>query len=257
VSGELNAVQSPGYADASGHETVAEYSCAPGCVVAELGRQSGETRNGGQNDTSKEPNRGMFFQGRTATAYAGDTGTCARFFPQLEWCDDDAPPGCGADFVPFRYQAKAGRAERDAGLEGFREKEYRGTMGKFKENPGRTVQKGGGRPARNPHPCQKPLSLTKWLAALVKPPDAYLDDATLLIPFSGAGSECVGAYLAGWRNVVGIEISQEYCDIAEARIACWRDAMETTGLDDPKAILAAMKKRKPAPLLDLVDEAAE
>lgn len=62
----------------------------------------------------------------------------------------------------------------------------------------------------------------------------------------------IGALLAGWRNVVGVEREPEYADIAEARLAWWQRAYAETGLTDPKEILAAMKRRKPAPLLEMV-----
>lgn len=57
-------------------------------------------------------------------------------------------------------------------------------------------------------------------------------------------SEGVGAILAGWRNVVGIELDGDYCAMGEARLAWWQAAMQTTGLTEPKAILTAMGKRK-------------
>lgn len=41
----------------------------------------------------------------------------------------------------------------------------------------------------------------------------------ILVPFSGSGSEMIGALKAGWDEVQGIELSAEYVDIAHARIA--------------------------------------
>ena len=73
---------------------------------------------------------------------------------------------------------------------------------------------------RNPHPTVKPLKLTQWLATLLLPPDVYAP-RRLLVPFSGSGSEMIGAHLAGWEIVLGVEMSQEYADIAEARIKHW------------------------------------
>lgn len=45
-------------------------------------------------------------------------------------------------------------------------------------------------------------------------PVRFLD----LVPFSGAGSEMIGALLGGWDEVVGIEQSAEYVEIARARL---------------------------------------
>jgi site-specific DNA-methyltransferase (adenine-specific) len=77
--------------------------------------------------------------------------------------------------------------------------------------------------ARNHHPTLKPIALCTWLATLIKPPTP---DAVLLVPFAGAGSEMIGALLAGWPCVLGIEGTPEYVTIAEARIAAWAPIAE-------------------------------
>jgi site-specific DNA-methyltransferase (adenine-specific) len=70
----------------------------------------------------------------------------------------------------------------------------------------------------NTHPCVKPIKLCEYLAKLLLPPKR--DDARrLLVPFSGSGSEMIGALRAGWDEVVGIESNPEYVAIAERRIA--------------------------------------
>ena len=71
---------------------------------------------------------------------------------------------------------------------------------------------------RNSHPTVKPLALCRHLATLILPPKR---DAPrrLLVPFAGTGSEMIGAKEAGWDEVVGVEISPEYCEIATARLA--------------------------------------
>jgi len=74
----------------------------------------------------------------------------------------------------------------------------------------------------NPHPCCKPLALCEYLARLVVPPKEYRDEAQLLVPFCGSGSEILGALKAGWRNVTGIDIVSEYLGIAELRIAAYQ-----------------------------------
>ncbi len=74
-------------------------------------------------------------------------------------------------------------------------------------------ERGGG----NNHPTVKPISLTKWLATLLLPPDS-VKPRRLLVPFAGSGSEMIGAVEAGWDEVVGIENNKDYCEIAEARL---------------------------------------
>jgi len=75
--------------------------------------------------------------------------------------------------------------------------------------------------AKSNHPTHKPIKLTQHLATLLLPPKEYAP-RRILVPFAGVGSEMIGAMLAGWEEVVGIELSQEYMEIAEARIAYWQ-----------------------------------
>ena len=75
---------------------------------------------------------------------------------------------------------------------------------------------------KNHHPTVKPLSLTKYLATLIKPPTG----GRLLVPFSGSGSEMIGALQAGWEYVEGVELTEEYIPIAEARIKYWTERVK-------------------------------
>ncbi len=77
----------------------------------------------------------------------------------------------------------------------------------------------------NEHPTMKPIDLTRHLATLLLPPSRSPEDAPrrLLVPFSGVGSEMIGALLAGWDEVIGIEQRLDYAEIAEKRIAAWVD----------------------------------
>jgi site-specific DNA-methyltransferase (adenine-specific) len=62
------------------------------------------------------------------------------------------------------------------------------------------------------HPCPKPLNsmlpLIHWYS---KPNDLILD------PFCGSGTTCVAAKMLG-RRYIGIDISEEYCQIARERL---------------------------------------
>lgn len=66
----------------------------------------------------------------------------------------------------------------------------------------------------------KPIQLTEYIARLLLPP-TLSEPRRLLVPFSGSGSEMIGARLAGWDVVTGIEQSAEYIEIARARLAWW------------------------------------
>ncbi len=126
-----------GHADEDGTETVIAYNCAPGCPVAELDRQSGERMHGAgaARDAIREADEpGMFgLAGGDGHRY-GDTGGASRFF----------------------YTAKASRAERNAGLDGFEEQQLGGQLGQRDgKRMGRSAEEGAGVRAssgRNMHP---------------------------------------------------------------------------------------------------------
>ena len=61
------------------------------------------------------------------------------------------------------------------------------------------------------HPTQKPLALMRWCLQFA--PDAK----TIIDPFAGSGTTLLAAKLEG-RIAVGIEISEEYCEIAANRL---------------------------------------
>jgi len=115
------------------------------------------------------------------------------------------------------YQAKASRKERDAGLDEF---ELSAPPGSKRSNPAPGRKNALGEPRRNSHPTVKPIDLTRWLATLLLPPAEY-GPRRILVPFSGSGSEMIGAHLAGWEEIVGVEMEREYVEIARARLAYW------------------------------------
>lgn len=139
-----------------------------------------------------------------APSNRNDSGSAARFF----------------------YTAKASKSERNAGLEGFEPKREADRVrddGVGGDNPRNRTNNA----KANHHPTVKPLSLTKYLATLIKPPTG----GRLLVPFSGSGSEMIGALQAGWEYVEGVELTEEYIPIAEARIKHWLDKMSKEQLE--------------------------
>ena len=114
----------------------------------------------------------------------------------------------------FFYCAKASKADRDEGLEGFEERRT-GAMAGNLVNGQRLG--GNGEPIKTPyrsnhHPTVKPTDLMRYLVRLVTPPDGIVLD-----PFMGSGSTGKAAMLEGF-GFVGIERELEYIDIAKARI---------------------------------------
>jgi hypothetical protein len=135
--------------------------------------------------------------------------------PDLGYLDGKTNPS------RFFFCSKVSTNEREAGCEGLPLRSAGEMTGDREEgsaaldSPRTGAGRGNG--ARNHHPTLKPISLTTWLARLIRPPVP----GRILVPFAGAGSEMIGALLAGWPMVVGIEREADYLPIARARIAHW------------------------------------
>lgn len=125
----------------------------------------------------------------------------------------------------FFYTAKASKAEREAGLEGMETKRSimdnqtkaelkRGNVD-YKVAAGK-LQMGAQQPRANHHPTVKPIALMRYLIRLVTP-----KNGTVLDPFMGSGSTGCAAMCEG-VNFVGIELSEEYLEIARRRIEYWQ-----------------------------------
>lgn len=179
--------------DLSGANPVPDAGRWPANVIldeeagAMLDEQSGDRpgmSGGGKHRTRKQTIAGGGHDG-DASHIRSDNGGASRFF----------------------YCPKASKAEREAGLEDF---EYqRRTDGRESdiENPRlRTSER------RNTHPTVKPIALMAWLVRLITPPGGIVLD-----PFCGSGSTGCAAVREG-VTFVGLELSEEYVQIAEARI---------------------------------------
>lgn len=175
--------------------------CGPCCPVVEVNRQSGFSKT--PKTVSRGPSRGT-----PADYTPNPSGEVQRGVP----CHVDSGGG-SRFFQVFRYQAKPERKERDAGLAeaGFDAHEVQ------KRNPSglakRRSEAGTVRPLRNPHPTVKPVELMRWLVRLVTPLGGVVLD-----PFAGSGSTGIAAVKEGAR-FIGIEMNEEYAQIARARIA--------------------------------------
>jgi DNA modification methylase len=213
-----------GHADADGMETVQAWDCVPDCPVKLLDQQSGKRPVSGSAAAGK-PLRDVRHDG-TVFASSG-----------LQHGREVMAPNDSGGASRFFYVAKASSAERNAGLDGFEEREV--FKGNHADNPvcqtcgGSKIDRGSGECAcsapvwkvndqgkRNVHPTVKPIELMRWLVRLVTPPGG-----TVLDPFAGSGTTGCAAVLEGFR-FVGIEREPEYADIAEARIKWWAEHPE-------------------------------
>lgn len=201
-----------------------------------LDAQSGETRSqGGQfsgaNAFGQDSGWNAHQNRPTAISRPDDFGGASRFFFHSDWTAERLEAE-----DPIRYHAKAGREERDAGLERHPlhdKADQSNWAGRCRVCECRMMLHGKTtcghddmewvptKPVRNPHPCCKPIRLCRYLATLLLPPAEYAP-RRLLIPFAGSGSEMIGAYLAGWEEILGIEAEAEYCEIARSRLAWWQ-----------------------------------
>ena len=116
----------------------------------------------------------------------------------------------------FFYVAKASKRERNAGLEGVPKRIASTFDGNIDHEHGN--RKIGARPDKptelqsNHHPTVKPIKLMEYLCKLITPPNG-----TILDPFMGSGSTGVAAKKLGF-NFIGIEMNEEYFEIAKRRI---------------------------------------
>jgi site-specific DNA-methyltransferase (adenine-specific) len=120
----------------------------------------------------------------------------------------------GGSAARFFYCAKADKADRDEGLQGFTPLEARplGISNWEGQTNGSGQTMGPSSPRRNHHPTVKPCDLMRYLCRLVTP-----TGGTVFDPFMGSGSTGKAAMLEGF-NFIGIEREAEYIDIARARI---------------------------------------
>ena len=178
-----------------GVEEVPVFECSEDCPVRLLDEQSGQ----GTSTPYREnvaTGAVLPLTNRTAGGYS-DAGGASRFFFCPKPSTEERELGCA--HLPKRSAGEmtGGREEGSDGL----------------DSPRSGAGRGEG--ARNFHPTIKPVDLMRYLARLIMPPKP----GKLLVPFSGSGSEMIGARLAGWEDITGIEWKKEFVEIAEARVA--------------------------------------
>ena len=142
-----------------------------------------------------------------------DSGNASRFFKSII------------------YQAKASKSERNMGCENLETSE-KFTAGNYSQSPtckdceltlngtndhskcsGEIYYKEMlSKNTKNNHPTVKPIALMEYLIKMITPKGGIVLD-----PFAGSGSTLVAAKQNGF-NYIGIELTQEYIPIIEARL---------------------------------------
>jgi len=185
-------------------EVEEEWTCVDDCPVRILDEQSGESKSqvrkpNGQPILKVEQGWNQNSMIDTTERGIADFGGASRFF----------------------YVAKASQAERNFGLNEFEEKQTLGGGGltaEIKDDGSYETASAGGKygsvkaKQRNTHPTVKPVKLMQYLVRLITP-----ENGIVLDPFNGSGTTGVACKIDGF-NYVGMDLSHEYCAIAQARI---------------------------------------
>ena len=193
------------YGDENGQEEVEDWDCHEDCPIRILDEQSGVTKSSkrGSHNSRVRTSGDIYKQDkdeyREDNTY-GDKGGASRFF----------------------YVAKASKAERNKGLEGFDTKQTTGGgggVGDYIDDVNSSSGKYGSEkaPNQNFHPTVKPIKLMQYLVKMITPPNGIVLD-----PFCGSGTTGVACKIDGFQ-FIGLEQDPEYTKIAEARISNYKD----------------------------------
>lgn len=144
----------------------------------------------------------------TANGFSG----AVKYSGMLNRVPSQEPRKDSGSAARFFYSAKASKKDRDEGLEGdekaivtFQTKN--GTSGEAS-----SWSKERNTKYKNTHPTVKPTPLMRYLTRLVTPPGGLVLDH-----FMGSGSTGKASAIEGFK-FIGIDMEQEYLDIAKARI---------------------------------------
>jgi DNA modification methylase len=158
--------------------------------VIELFPETNPSKSGIRKNKSgmgiHDSEKGTFGKGDVFGGY-DDQGSAARFF----------------------YCPKANKKDRNEGCDDLEEKQY---SSDGRDTPIENAYQRNNSVSSNNHPTVKPTELMRYLVRLVTP-----KNGTVLDPFMGSGSTGKAAVLEGF-SFTGIELSQEYLNIAEKRI---------------------------------------
>jgi hypothetical protein len=170
----------------------------PNCPCRLLDEQSGVSK--GYNRIAKPGGKtfgGADMSEDVVGKWFGDKGGASRFF----------------------YQSKVSVKERNMGCDDLEDK-VRVQQVVQSENGIDAGSNVSSYKVKNNHPTVKPISLMSYLCRLITPKGGVVLD-----PFMGSGSTGISALLEGF-NFIGMEMDEDYFNIAEKRINSYEDYRE-------------------------------
>jgi len=183
-----------------------DWDCHEDCPVKILDEQSGESQSSKSeklyiNNTEGRSVKNSASGHRSPNSTYSDKGGASRFF----------------------YIAKANKWERNYGLQEFENNKpmYESHKPNYENTKGiETPYAGAGRTGnenRNNHPTVKPIKLMQYLVRMITPPNGIVLD-----PFAGSGTTGIACKIDGFE-FVGLELSEDYTKIANARIESFQE----------------------------------
>jgi site-specific DNA-methyltransferase (adenine-specific) len=172
------------------------------------------TSSGWKQDHTKYVKHGEQFGGNQVNVEYGDSGSFSRYFSLDEWFKQNLPEDVKKTF-PYLIIPKASKSEKNMGLDGLDNKFTKTMNDGIGVRPHNENEKGAYN--KNNHPTVKPIKLFAYLITM-----GSREGDTILDLFMGSGTTGIAAKLLN-RNFIGIELSQEYIDIAEPRLEAYEE----------------------------------
>jgi len=195
---------------------------AANLIVQDDVLNDGVKRSKGKHTDSGSGSGGIWQEstGKPAGRTYGDEGSFSRFYDLDSWWKSQIHklPESVQKTFPFMIVAKAGKAEKNKGLEHLPKKKSSSMPGRRNAEDmsnskidhdvtGRFVTE-----KQNIHPTVKPIELMSYLITLgSREGDVVVD------PFVGSGTTCIAAKMLD-RKYIGIEKEKDYAIIAKTRV---------------------------------------
>lgn len=179
--------------------------------------------NVGENQSSKEKRNGLLVKSKYASVKDTKENYVKIVVPAIQSFLKKCKRAAVFGFAPNIFllphpdviggvYVSAGCGRNKWGWTTFMPVLFYGTAPNLEKGAKRTAMESNDSSEKNGHPTPKPISWMNWLVDL-----ASAEDETIIDPFMGSGTTLVSAKSYG-RKCIGIEIEEEYCEIAANRL---------------------------------------